>query len=127
MHCRLEFGERRGPHPLRRGTRGDQVRVLGLDVAQLVEERVVVGVRDLRLVVDVVERSSAARSAGLLTGGPVTRGLLNFVCGGRYQPVEVEPAQLLEHGRGREVEMQRRDRDVAVRDRRKIGAVLRVV
>ena len=50
----VELVERLRPHALGGRVRGQQVGVLGLEVAQLVEQRVVLGVRDLRVVEDVV-------------------------------------------------------------------------
>ncbi len=50
----LELVQRLRPHPLRRRVGRAELRVLGLQVAQLVQQRVVLGVRDLRVVEDVV-------------------------------------------------------------------------
>ena len=49
-----ELVERAAADALRRRIRRAQVGMLGLDVAQLVQQRVVVGVRDLGVVEDVV-------------------------------------------------------------------------
>ena len=50
----LELLERVGAHALRRRVGGEQLGMLRLEVAQLVQQRVVLGVRDLRVVEDVV-------------------------------------------------------------------------
>ena len=50
----LELVERLGADALRGRVRRPQLRVLGLEVAQLVQQRVVLGVRDLGVVEDVV-------------------------------------------------------------------------
>ena len=50
----LELLERRAAHALGRRVRREQLGVLALEVAQLAQQRVVLGVADLRVVEDVV-------------------------------------------------------------------------
>ncbi len=50
-----KFGERRCADPLCGGIRCDPLRMLALDPFDLAEERVVVGVADLRIILDVVQ------------------------------------------------------------------------
>src|SRR3954451_1127943 len=54
MLDRLELVERPAADALRRRVRGQPLRMCGLDAAQLVDELVVLGIRDLGVVEDVI-------------------------------------------------------------------------
>ena len=91
----LELVERRGTHALGRRVGRQELGVLDLEVAQLVQQRVVVGVRDVRVVEDVVAAVVVLDLAPQL-GGALLRGLLGRRC--LTQPL-ARPAG--EGGRGR--------------------------
>ena len=107
-----------------------QLRVLALERAQLVEQRVVGVVGDLGVVEDVVPVAVVGELLAQLRGarrGWRRASLGDLLGGRREQRREVVGAQGLQAVRGGEVEVQRRDRDAAGRDRGEVGARLVVV
>ena len=110
----LELADRLPAHPLGRRVGRQQLRVLALDRAQLVEQRVVGVVADLGVVEDVV---AVAVVGELLAQLRAPRSAGDFILGGVEQLREVERAQRLHAVLGGEVEVQRRDRDPPGGDR----------
>ena len=114
--------QRRRPDPLGRRVGRAQLRVLGLDRAQLVEQRVVFVVADLGVVEDVVAVVVAAQLAGAARPPASRRPSLTPPGGaGRQHLLEAPAAQPLEAAVVGEVEVDRRDRDPALGDRRQVG------
>ena len=70
---RPEGGDRRGPHALRRRIRREQLRMLGLERAQLHHEPVVFGVRNLRIVERVIAVVVALQQLAQLRGARAPR------------------------------------------------------
>ena len=111
----LELLERLAAHALGRRVGRAELGVLGLERAQLVEQGVVVGVRDL----GVVERRSsggcgarAARAAPL--PAPPGSALSISRAAGRIRRSRSKPPSASIPARGGQVEVERRDRDAAV-------------
>ena len=117
----LELADRLAADPLRRRVGREQLRVLALDRAQLVQQRVVGVVADLGVVEDVVAVAVVGELLAQLGGA------LGGVTGVLQQLREVERAQRLHAVLGGQVEVQRRDRDPAGGDRREVGPGLVVV
>ena len=103
-----------------------QLRVLGLDRPQLVEQRVVVVVADLRVVEHVVAVAVVLELPPQLGGAlrVVLRNRLASPLGRRpaQQPLQVAARERLDAGVVGEVEVHRRDRDPPGRDRGEVGA-----
>ena len=119
----LEAVERRRADALGGRVGRAQLRVLGLDVAQLVEQRVVLVVADQRVVEDVVPVVVPRQLAPQLRrpllvgrGAHTEEGATR-----RQHPLQRPGAQAVELAVVGEVEVDRRDRDPALRDRHQVG------